>query len=269
MDTLLFIVGFLGFVIAVGAFIWSFIKKNKTLRKKALISSLLCLIMFFVGVAMTPTDENDSSAKTAKTEQTSSSSKKETAKPSSKQKTAKSSSKKVKVSSSSNKKTTKSSSKKKEVTKKSSANKKVTVKSSSKKTKNSSSSSSTTETSSSAKTYDDAANAAFASELNTQINDVLRQGGVADSFAVMPNGSSLIDVVVPQDYKYLPNSQIQQLADTILSAKENCFQEWNAKPENNYDQTYGPSLYVKSPDGTTLAKESFWGGTMKRVIDNN
>ena len=131
------------------------------------------------------------------------------------------------------------------------------------------SSSSSTETSSSAKTYDDAANTAFASELNTQINDVLRQGGVTDSFAVMPNGSSLIDVVVPQDYKYLPNSQIQQLADTILSAKENCFQEWNAKPENNYDQTYGPMLYVKSPDGTTLAKESFWGGTMKRVIDNN
>ncbi|MHC3853894.1 hypothetical protein ACXOKF_09360, partial [Streptococcus thermophilus] len=79
------------------------------------------------------------------------------------------------------------------------------------------SSSSSTETSSSSKTYDDAANTAFASELNTQINDVLRQGGVTDSFAVMPNGSSLIDVVVPQNYKYLPNSQIQQLADTILS----------------------------------------------------
>lgn len=129
--------------------------------------------------------------------------------------------------------------------------------------------SSSTETSSSSKTYDDAANTAFASELNTQINDVLRQGGVTDSFAVMPNGSSLIDVVVPQNYKYLPNSQIQQLADTILSAKNKCFQEWNAKPENNYDQTYGPSVYVKSPDGTTLAKESFWGGKMKRVIDNN
>ena len=133
----------------------------------------------------------------------------------------------------------------------------------------SASSSSSTETSSSAKTYDDAANAAFASEFNTQINDALSQGGVTDSFAVMPNSSVLIDVVVPQDYKYLPNSQIQELADTILSAKENCFQEWNAKPENDYDETYGPRLYVKSPDGTTLAKESFWGGTMKRVIDNN
>lgn len=75
-------------------------------------------------------------------------------------------------------------------------------------------------------------------------------------------------MVVPQNYKYLQNSQIQQLADTILSAKENCFQEWNAKPENNYDETYGPRLYVKSPDGTTLAKESFLGGKMKRVIDN-
>ena len=167
----------------------------------------------------------------------------------------------------SKKKTPATSSSKKKTTKTSSSSKKESSQTSS--SSKTDSSSSSTETSSSAKTYDDAANTAFASELNTQINDVLRQGGVTDSFAVMPNGSSLIDVVVPQDYKYLPNSQIQQLADTILSAKENCFQEWNAKPENDYDETYGPRLHVKSPDGTTLAKESFWGGTMKRVIDNN
>lgn len=223
MWVLLFLAGFLGFIVAIGALLWSFIKKNKDLRKKSLIGGLLAIIMFFTGVMISPTDDSDSSVETPKTEQTSTKQSKKTTKKSSE---------------------TSSSSK-------------------------TASSSSSTETSSSAKTYDDAANAAFASEFNTQINDALRQGDVTDSFAVMPNGSSLIDVVVPQDYKYLPNSQIQELADTILSAKENCFQEWNAKPENDYDETYGPRLYVKSPDGTTLAKESFWGGTMKRVIDNN
>lgn len=245
MWVLLFLAGFLGFIVAIGALLWSFIKKNKDLRKKSLIGGLLAMIMFFTGVMISPTDDSDSSVETPKTEQTSKTS------------STKQSKKKTPATSSSKKKTTKTSS---------SSKKESSQTSSSSKTDSSSSS---TETSSSAKTYDDAANTAFASELNTQINDVLRQGGVTDSFAVMPNGSSLIDVVVPQDYKYLPNSQIQQLADTILSAKENCFQEWNAKPENNYDQTYGPRLYVKSPDGTTLAKESFWGGTMKRVIDNN
>ena len=244
MWLLLFSVGFLGFTVAIGALLWSFIKKNKDLRKKSLIGGLLAMIMFFTGAIISPTDKSESSVETAKTEQTS--------------KTSSTSKKKEKTSSSSKKEA--SSSSKKKTTKKSSET------SSSSKT---ASSSSSTETSSSSKTYDDAANTAFASELNTKINDVLRQGGVTDSFAVMPNSSVLIDVVVPQDYKYLPNSQIQQLADTILSAKENCFQEWNAKPENNYDETYGPRLYVKSPDGTTLAKESFWGGTMKRVIDNN
>lgn len=245
MWVLLFLAGFLGFIVAIGALLWSFIKKNKDLRKKSLIGGLLAIIMFFTGVMISPTDDSDSSVETPKTEQTSKTS------------STKQSKKKTPATSSSKKKTTKTSS---------SSKKESSQTSSSSKTDSSSSS---TETSSSAKTYDDAANTAFASELNTQINDVLRQGGVTDSFAVMPNGSSLIDVVVPQDYKYLPNSQIQQLADTILSAKENCFQEWNAKPENNYDQTYGPMLYVKSPDGTTLAKESFWGGKMKRVIDNN
>ena len=237
MWVLLFLGGFLGFIVAVGALLWSFIKKNKDLRKKSLIGGLLAIIIFFTGVMISPTDKSESSVETAKTEQTSTKqSKKTSATSSSKKKNAKTSSSSKKEASSSSK---------------------------------TASSSSSTETSSSAKTYDDAANTAFASELNTQINDVLRQGGVTDSFAVMPNSSVLIDVVVPQDYKYLPNSQIQELADTILSAKENCFQEWNAKPENNYDETYGPRLYVKSPDGTTLAKESFWGGTMKRVIDNN
>ena len=245
MWVLLFLGGFLGFIVAVGALLWSFIKKNKDLRKKSLIGGLLAMIIFFTGVMISPTDDSDSSVETPKTEQTSKTS------------STKQSKKKTPATSSSKKKTTKTSS---------SSKKESSQTSSSSKTDSSSSS---TETSSSAKTYDDAANTAFASELNTQINDVLRQGGVTESFAVMPNGSSLIDVVVPQDYKYLPNSQIQQLADTILSAKENCFQEWNAKPENDYDETYGPRLYVKSPDGTTLAKESFWGGTMKRVIDNN
>ena len=245
MWVLLFFAGFLGFIVAIGALLWSFIKKNKDLRKKSLIGGLLAMIMFFTGVMISPTDDSDSSVETPKTEQTSKTS------------STKQSKKKTTATSSSKKKTTKTSS---------SSKKESSQTSSSSKTDSSSSS---TETSSSAKTYDDAANAAFASEFNTQINDALSQGGVTDSFAVMPNGSSLIDVVVPQDYKYLPNSQIQELADTILSAKENCFQEWNAKPENNYDETYGPRLYVKSPDGTTLAKESFWGGTMKRVIDNN
>lgn len=236
MWLLLFSVGFLGLNVAIGALLWSFIKKNKDLRKKSLIGGLLAMIMFFTGAMISPTDKSESSAETAKTEQTS--------------KKSSTSKKKEKSSTKQSKKTSATSSSKKKNAK-------------------TSSSSSSTETSSSSKTYDDAANTAFASELNTKINDVLRQGGVTDSFAVMPNGSNLIDVVVPQNYKYVPNSQIQQLADTILSAKENYFQEWNAKPENNYDQTQGPYLYVKSPDGTTLAKESFWSGTMKRVIDNN
>ena len=222
MWLLLSLVGFSGYIVSIGALLWSVIKKNKDLRKKSLIGGLLAMIMFFIGALISPTDKSESSVETAKTEQTSSSKKKNAKTSSSSKKEASSSSKTV----------------------------------------------SSTETSSTSKTYDDAANTAFASELDTKINDVLKQSGITDSFAVMPNSSVLIDVVVPQDYKYLPNSQIQQLADTLLYAKENFFQEWNAKPENNYNETYGPRLYVKSPDGTTLAKESFLGGKMKRVIDN-
>ena len=155
MLLLLFLVGFLGFTVAIGALLWSFIKKNKDLRKKSLIGGLLAMIMFFTGAMISPTDKSESSVETAKTEQTSKKS---------------STSKKKEKTSSSSKKEASSSSKKK-------ATKKSSETSSSSKT---ASSSSSTETSSSSKTYDDAANTVFASELNTKINDVLRQGGVTD-----------------------------------------------------------------------------------------
>ena len=50
MWVLLFLAGFLGFIVAIGALLWSFIKKNKDLRKKSLIGGLLAMIMFFTGV---------------------------------------------------------------------------------------------------------------------------------------------------------------------------------------------------------------------------
>ncbi|MDU3221970.1 MAG: hypothetical protein E6673_08630, partial [Streptococcus thermophilus] len=71
MWVLLFLVGFLGFIVAIGALLWSFIKKNKDLRKKSLIGGLLAMIMFFTGAMISPIDESESSVETAKTEQTS------------------------------------------------------------------------------------------------------------------------------------------------------------------------------------------------------
>ena len=86
MWLLLSLVGFLGFIVSIGALLWSVIKKNKDLRKKSLIGGLLAIIMFFIGALISPTDKSESSVETAKTEQTSSkkktssSSKKETKK---------------------------------------------------------------------------------------------------------------------------------------------------------------------------------------------
>lgn len=253
MWLLLFTVGFLGFIVALGIFIWSFIKKDKGLRKKSLIGGLVCLVLFVAGSLMAPEDDSDSSTEKVKTEQTST--------PTSTKKTS-SSEKKEKTSSSSSKKKTTASSKKKSSSSSSSSKKKSSSKSSS------SSSSSVTETSSSAKEYDDTANSAFASALNSEINTVLSENGSTDQFSVLADGSALIDVIVPQNYKYLANAQIQQLADTLLGAKNNYFSAWNAKPENSYDNATAPRLYMYSPDGTLLAKESFWSGAMKREIDN-
>lgn len=256
MWLLLFTVGFLGFIVALGIFIWSFIKKDKGLRKKSLIGGLVCLVLFVAGSLMAPEDDSDSSTEKVKTEQTST--------PTSTKKTS-SSEKKEKTSSSSSKKKTTASSKKKSSSSSSSSKKKSSSKSSSSSSSNSSSS---TETSSTKKEYDNAANSAFAAAFNSEINSALSNGGSTDQFSVLADGSALIDVIVPQNYKYLANAQIQQLADTLLGAKNNYFSAWNAKPENSYDNATAPRLYMYSPDGTLLAKESFWSGAMKREIDN-
>ena len=89
MWLLLSLVGFSGFIVYIGALLWSVIKKNKDLRKKSLIGGLLAMIMFFIGVLISPTDKSESSVETAKTEQTS---KKTSATSSSKKKNAKTSS---------------------------------------------------------------------------------------------------------------------------------------------------------------------------------
>lgn len=191
MWLLLFAVGFFGFFAALVVFIWSFIKKDKGLRKKSLIAGLVCLVLFVAGSLMAPDDETDSSTKTAKTEQTS------TKKTSSSKKKEKTSSP-----SSSKRKTATSSKKKNSLSRSSSSKKKSSSKSSS-----SSNSSSSTESSSSGKEYDDSENSAFASALNSEINTALSENGSTVQFSVLADGSALIDVVVPQDYKYLSNTR--------------------------------------------------------------
>lgn len=111
MWLLLFLVGFLGFIVAIGSLLWSFVKKNKDLRKKSLIGGLLAMIIFFIGAMISPTDKSESSVETAKTEQTSTKqSKKTSATSSSKKKNAKTSSNSKKEESSSSKTASSSSS---------------------------------------------------------------------------------------------------------------------------------------------------------------
>lgn len=255
MWLLLFAVRFLGFIVALGVFIWSFIKKDKGLRKKSLIGGLVCLVLFVAGSLMAPENDSDSSTEKVKTEQTST--------PTSTKKTS-SSEKKEKTSSSSSKKKTTASSKKKSSSSSSSSKKKSSSKSSSSSSSNSSSS---TETSSTKKEYDNAANSAFAAAFNSEINSALSNGGSTDQFNVLADSSVIVDVIVPQEYKYLSKSKIQQLADTLLTAKNNYFATWNAQSENNYDEDFAPQLLVYAPDETLLAKESGWGGVMKVVND--
>lgn len=112
-------------------------------------------------------------------------------------------------------------------------------------------------------------NAQFTTYLMNEINSKLAETGTPLSVRAEYSDSGLILLYVPQDFKYQSNTEIQQVVDSVLIAKNGLFSKWAT--ENGYEpnSTNNPTLYVYAEDGTTLAEESAWSGNMKLKIDNN
>lgn len=130
-----------------------------------------------------------------------------------------------------------------------------------------SSSSSTTETSSStstAKELDMEGGKQFAAYLIQQLNTTYAETGY--TFNAIGYDETIY-ITVPQEIKYGTHADIQKIADTFLSEKTEKFVTW--ANENNYNYKNPPILYVKSEDGTTLAEESVFKGTMTVKVKNN
>ena len=118
--------------------------------------------------------------------------------------------------------------------------------------------------------YTEESNAAFATAFMNALNQSLADNGTNVSVNVQYYGDNLIYVIVPQDFRYETNVNLQKLADTVLEAKENYFNKWAI--ENGYDLGYtnSPNLYLKSEDDTTLAEESgVLNKKMKLKVDNS
>lgn len=118
--------------------------------------------------------------------------------------------------------------------------------------------------------YTEESNAAFATAFMNALNQSLADNGTNVSVSVQYYGDNLIYVIVPQDFRYETNVNLQKLADTVLDAKENYFNKWAI--ENGYDLGYtnSPNLYLKSEDDTTLAEESgVLNKKMKLKVDNS
>lgn len=112
-------------------------------------------------------------------------------------------------------------------------------------------------------------NAEFATYFMNEYNKVLAESGIDWSIRTEYNEDISFYVYFPQNIKYESNTSIQRLADVLLKTKNNVFTNWAI--ENGYDLgfTDPPLVELKVEDGTTLAEESAWSGTMKLKIDNN
>lgn len=108
----------------------------------------------------------------------------------------------------------------------------------------------------------------FAEYLNNEFVTALADQNY--SVRVQSDFAHLVDIYVPQEFKYESNGAIQQMADSVLGAKNRLFNTWAV--ENGYDLSdsgiFAPKLTIKAEDGSVIAEESTWSGEMKRKVDN-
>ena len=95
-----------------------------------------------------------------------------------------------------------------------------------------------------------------------QLNNTLYASGSNDRVSGGYACKEFLTVVVPQEYKYYSDNELQQLVDSLLNLKNSFFGDW-AKENHYYSDSDIPRLYVSTPDGATIAKESIWDNTMK------
>ncbi|MGF3182259.1 hypothetical protein ACQV2W_00655 [Facklamia sp. P12934] len=124
----------------------------------------------------------------------------------------------------------------------------------------------TTTTEELSKKFDEDANGEFAQYIMDFINGQLESEGFSEKVQVQYHRSNLLYILVPQDYKYFTNAEIQQTADSLLLVKNNIFKEFAI--QNGYELGDAPNLYIKTEDGTLLAKEGILSGKMERKYSN-
>lgn len=95
-----------------------------------------------------------------------------------------------------------------------------------------------------------------------QLNNTLYASGSNDQVSEGYISKEIMTVIVPQEYKYYSDNELQQLVDSLLNLKYSFFKQW-AEENHYYSDSDTPYLYVETPDGATIAQESVWDNTMK------
>ena len=125
-----------------------------------------------------------------------------------------------------------------------------------------SSSSSTVESSTSSSSSSSTTESSSSSEAGKQFAEYLKQqldanyADVGYTFTVTGDNST-VNVNVLQDFKYEPESEVQRMADALLSFKNGKFYTWATENGYNYNDT--PYLIMNAEDGTPLASQGISG----------
>ena len=104
------------------------------------------------------------------------------------------------------------------------------------------------------KKFDTEAGKQFAEYLKQQLD--ANYADVGYTFTVTGDNST-VNVNVLQDFKYEPESEIQRMADALLSFKNGKFYTWATENGYNYNDT--PYLIMNAEDGTPLASQEISG----------
>lgn len=111
------------------------------------------------------------------------------------------------------------------------------------------------------KKIDEKGNKKFATQLKKDLTTIMDETGLTYNVEYT---DTLIFIVLPQDLKYTDEINKQKVADALLTLFRKSFKTWAKK--NNYKSdeiTDFPHLYIEFEDGSTMAEENRFNGTME------
>lgn len=117
------------------------------------------------------------------------------------------------------------------------------------------------------KRFDEKSNDEYANFLAETLNKKFEDQGTDERISSNINGKLIVNLIIPQKYKYASKAELQELVDGLYSIHKITFADWGITQGYDVSEVI-PRFEILSDDGTTLAKEKIMRDGMNLKVKN-